>query len=136
MSSIWDFVDSINNTKTDLMVDTENDEAAESSYSPFMINRALSYFPDTVILANDMNERSGIPNREQYLYLLGSVSKRKRFSKWAKSKKSDELDSIMDFYGCSHRKALEYQPLLNEEQKQIIMEAFKKQDEFKRSKGK
>ena len=40
----FDFVNAINDTKKNLMVGTENDELAEKGYTPFMVNKSLSYF--------------------------------------------------------------------------------------------
>ena len=59
MSSPFDYVNSINVTKTNMMRNTENDELAEKGYEPFLTNRSLSYFEDTIGMANEMNFRSG-----------------------------------------------------------------------------
>ena len=45
------FTDAINYTKEDIMID----DITEKAYNPFLINRSLSYFPDTVLAANEMN---------------------------------------------------------------------------------
>ena len=42
----FDFVNSINVSKDNLI---EKDPNCEKDYVPFLTNRALSYFPDTVI---------------------------------------------------------------------------------------
>ena len=47
----FEYVNSINYTKKDIMID----DIAEKAYNPFMINRSLSYFNDTVAMANEMN---------------------------------------------------------------------------------
>jgi hypothetical protein len=49
--SPFDFLKAINETKENLIVDDET----EKQYSPYMINRGLSYFNDTVLIANEMN---------------------------------------------------------------------------------
>ena len=52
----FDFVNSINsNNKPDIMTGSENDALMESSYVPFVVNRTFSYFPETVLLANQVN---------------------------------------------------------------------------------
>ena len=53
MTNPFDFVNSINFNKHDLMTGTENDELAEKSYVPFLTNRSLSYFTDTILYANN-----------------------------------------------------------------------------------
>ena len=49
--SPFDYLNSINYTKEDIMVD----DISEKKYNAFMVNRGLSYFYDTVIIANEMN---------------------------------------------------------------------------------
>ena len=56
----FDFVNDINFGKKDIMTDSNNPELAESTYNPFLTNRALSYFPDTIQFANMMNNNSHI----------------------------------------------------------------------------
>lgn len=112
MPSPFDFLNSINSTKKNLF-----DEHLESDYNPFMINRGLSYFVDTVLYAQEMNMLSALDKKLQYDFYLESIRPKKRFSKWAKSKKKTQnLQSIMDFYGFSHTKAQIAMKLLSEEQ--------------------
>ena len=51
--SPFDFVNSINYSKEDLIVD----ERTEKEYNPFIVNRAMGFGPDTVIAGNEMNSR-------------------------------------------------------------------------------
>jgi hypothetical protein len=112
MSSPFDFLNSINFTKKDLL-----EEHPESDYNPFIVNRGLSYFVDTVLYAQEMNMLSALDKKLQYDFYLGSIRTKKRFSKWAKSKKKTQnLQSIMDFYGFSHAKAQVAAKLLTEDQ--------------------
>ena len=47
----FEYLKAINITKKDVMVD----DIAENNYNSFIVNRSLSYFPDTVLFANEMN---------------------------------------------------------------------------------
>lgn len=87
------------------MRDTENDELAEKGYEPFLTNRSLSYFDDTIGMANEMNFRGHADKILQYEFLLNTVRKRKRFSKWIKPVKDDTVKTIQEFYGYSRKKA-------------------------------
>jgi len=78
----FDYVNSINSTKKNLMRGTDNDRLAEKEYAPFLTNRTLSYHHDTVALANEMNQRSQLEHLLQYEFLLNSVRPKKRFAKW------------------------------------------------------
>lgn len=101
----FDFVNSINSpSKKDLMTDSENDELAESSYVPFIVNKTLSYFPETILHANEMN-RTVVDNKLQYHYLLNSIRPAKRFAKWAKSEMTEDVEAVMQYYGYSADKA-------------------------------
>tara|TARA_R100000005_G_C4989741_1_gene197347 strand:+ start:185 stop:568 length:384 start_codon:yes stop_codon:yes gene_type:complete len=116
---LTDYLNSINQTKVDLM-DTE-DEMVEKKYPPFPINRCLSYFPDTIMQANEMNQHSHLDNRMQYDFYLHSIRKRKRWSKWMKNETPDQLEAIKEMYGYSNRKAIEALAMLSDEQIEHIV---------------
>lgn len=95
----------------------DEDIGNEKLYNSFIVNRHLSYFPDTVFFAEDMNTISNIDNRMRYEYLLNSIrSQKKRFVKWFKKEKVEDLEIIIEYFGCSRQKAVEYQKILSEEQ--------------------
>ena len=116
MSNPFDYVKSINETKQNLIRDTENDQLAEKGYNPFLTNRALSYHHDTVGLANEMNQRSDVDNVLQYEFLLNSVRKKKRFAKWDKKVDDGDLDAIKEYYGYGDAKALQALSVLTPKQ--------------------
>jgi len=97
----FEYVNAINLTKKDLMID----DLTEKGYSPYMVNRSLSYFPDTVALANVMNRYHQLDKKLQFSFLLNIVRKRKRFSKWDKQIFSDDLEVVKEYYGYSNEKA-------------------------------
>jgi len=110
---LGDYLNSINHTKVNLL-DTE-DETVEKGYTPFIINRCLSYFPDTIMQANEMNFHCGLPKKMHYDFLLNSTRKRKRFSKWLKDEKPDDFDTVKTYFGYSNRKTKEIISLLTDE---------------------
>ena len=61
-----DYVNDINFKKKNLMRDSDNDKLAESGYIPYITNKSLSYFPDTLFLSNDMNVHHHIAKLLQY----------------------------------------------------------------------
>jgi hypothetical protein len=95
----FDFVNSITHTKKDLM--STGLPLEEKAYTPFMVNRALGYFPDTVLFANIMNQYSGLDNKLQYDFLRHIVRKKKRFSKWNKPKSGEKHEIIKEYTGYS-----------------------------------
>lgn len=108
----FDFVKAINNKK-----DIMRDDLDEKAYNSFMVNHSLSYFPDTVLLANEMNINYQIDSKLQFDFLLGTVRKNpKRFSKWNKVDSSEELQAVKEYYGYSNSKARSALSLLSTDQ--------------------
>lgn len=122
----FDFVNSINVSKENLMRGTENDALAESGYAPFIVNKSLSYFPDTIFYANEVNKMAHADNILQYSYLLNSVRAQKRFAKWVKKEDSDDLEAIKEYYGYSNEKAYQALQLLSNDQLNLIKEQLQK----------
>ena len=112
----FDYLNSINLTKQDIMIDDD----CEKAYNSFMVNRGLSYFPDTIIIANEMNRHHQIDNKLQYQFLINMIRKRKRFSKWAKAQKESDIDAVKEYYGYSNEKARQALTLLSPDQITII----------------
>lgn len=115
----FDYVNSINYTKKDVMED-------EKTYNGFMVNRSLSYFSDTVVIANEMNRYHHLDSRLQYQFLINMVRKRKRFSKWVKPELENDLESVKEYYGYSNEKARQILPLLSPSQLQQLKEKVSK----------
>lgn len=108
----FEYVNSINYSKKDIM----EDDIAEGAYNPFMINRSLSYFQDTVFFANEMNRYSHLDPKLQYHFLINIIRKRKRFSKWNKPELDSDMDVVKEYYGYSNEKARQALTLLSPSQ--------------------
>lgn len=111
--SPFDYLNAINNTKEDIIGESPSDE--EKDYVPFMVNRGLSYFPDTVLFANEMNRYHQLDNKMQFDFLRTVVRKRKRFSKWNKKENDSRVEVIKKVYGYSEEKAESVSDLFTEE---------------------
>ncbi len=120
--SPFDFIKSINEGKrgkhllkdctADDSLETSNPDAADKQYVPFVINRGLSYFKDTVLFANEMNIKNQLPPRMQYDFYRNIVTSKKRFSKWGKkAKSSEDIKAIQEYYNYSQEKAESVYPL-------------------------
>ncbi len=107
------------------MRDSENDELMEKGYTPFVVNRALSYHTDTLLYANEMNRLHDTPNKMQYEYLLHSVRTGKRFSKWAKNEDLEVLQMVARYYQCNLQRAKEYVDILPESTVTSIVEEIR-----------
>ena len=100
---LGDYLKAINSTKKPLM-DSE-DEFIEREYVPFVVNRCLSFFPDTILQTNEMNLRCQIDKKMQFDFLLGTIRKSNRYSPWLKETLPDDIDVIKEYFNFSNRKA-------------------------------
>jgi len=120
--SPFDFIKSINEKTGNLM---EVSPDAEKDYTPFVVNRGMSFSPDTILYANEMNCLPFVERRMQYDYLYASVRRRKRFDKWIKPDTGDEelLKAVMLRYRVGRKRAAEYIPLMGAELRESVLNA-------------
>ena len=118
----FEYTNSINSTKKDIMVD----DLAEKGYSSYMVNKGLSYFNDTALIANEMNRLFHLDNKLQYHFLINIVRKRKRFSKWNKPELVHDVEVVREYYGYSNDKARQVLPLLTSDQVKTLREKVRK----------
>tara|TARA_B100000963_G_scaffold361035_1_gene394499 strand:- start:3378 stop:3776 length:399 start_codon:yes stop_codon:yes gene_type:complete len=108
-----DYLYSINQSKKNII---DDDSDAEKRYPPYIVNRCLSSFTDTILYANEMNKNSHLPNKMQYDFFINSVKPRKRFSPWARKDSIDYLDVVKEYYGYNDDKALQALRILTKDQ--------------------
>ena len=124
----FEFANAINYTKKNIMVD----DITEKAYASYMINRQLSYFPDTVLAANEMNRNHHLDNRLQFDFFINIIRKRKRFSKWFKPEQISDLDVVKKYYGYSNEKAKSALSILTRKQIETIKQSLQKGGRHKR----
>ena len=122
--SLTKYLTAINYSKEKLL-DTD-DRDWEKKYPPFIINKGLSYFSDTVMYANEMNRLHHATKHMQFSFYLNSIKSRKRFSKWLKSSKIKDLDVVKQHFGYSNKKAQEALSLMTKKQIDYIKERLYK----------
>lgn len=122
----FDYLNAINDTKENVIEDSDNPELAEKLYPPYLVNRGLSFFIDTVYLANEMNRHHHLENKMQFDFLINIVRKKKRFSKWFKAQPDEEVEAVMNYYGYSQDKARQVVDLLTKDQITQIIERQRK----------
>tara|TARA_A100001388_G_scaffold240309_1_gene195997 strand:- start:100 stop:477 length:378 start_codon:yes stop_codon:yes gene_type:complete len=110
--SPFDFLNEINYGKKNIIID----DITEKQYNSFMVNRGLSYFKDTVVIANEMNINHHLDNRLQFDFLINIIRRKRRFSKWNKPQIVDDLGVIKEYYGYSNKQAKAVHNLLSSEQ--------------------
>ena len=119
-----EYLNAINFSKERLM-DSE-DEQWEKKYPPFIVNKCLAPFPDTIFLVNEMNKHHHLDKKLQFDFLLNSLRTRKRYTPWLKASKQKNLEYVKEYYGYSNEKAKAALSILNDEQIKTIMNSLDK----------
>lgn len=109
-------------------------------YNPFIVNRGLSLFEDTIFYANAMNTRPDIPGDSQYHFLHTLIPKRRRWSKWPKKdfrKLDREFQEVLQtHYRYSIQECLEISSHMTDSQKKDLISLFTDQNSRKKAKKK
>ena len=122
--SLTSYLTAINWSKKKLM-DTD-DETWQKKYPPYIINKGLSYFSDTVMMANEMNRLHHASKHMQFSFLINTIRSQKRFSKWLKASKIKDLDAVKTYFGYSNNRAREALSVLTKSQIDYIKEKLYK----------
>ena len=114
MYELKDYLNAINVSKESLM-DSE-DEVWEKKYAPFIVNKCVAPFPDTILLVNELNQYHHLDKKLQFDFLLNSLRTRKRYTPWLKAKKLKNLEYVKEYYGYNNEKAKAALDILDDEQ--------------------
>ena len=114
MYELKDYLNAINVSKESLL-DSE-DEMWEKKYAPFIVNKCVAPFPDTILLVNEVNQYHHLDKKLQFDFLLNSLRTRKRYTPWLKAKKLKNLEYVKEYYGYSNEKAKSALDILTDEQ--------------------
>lgn len=121
MSTPFDYIKSVINTKTDLI---DNEELFEKEYVSFIVNRGLSNDETCCLFSNEMNCYPSLSKKLQYHFFLYGIPKSKKYVKWVKKEKDlydkELIDVICEAYGCSQLRANEIINILGVEQIKAI----------------
>lgn len=97
----------------------------DKDYSSWLVNQALSYHIDTVLLCSEMNRVYNLDKKMQYDFLFYAVKKVNRpYQSWAKKIKSDDLSAIKQYFNYSTAKANEIINILTKDQINDIKKAL------------
>ena len=124
MYELKDYINAINYTKEPLL-DTEDEEWIKK-YPPYIINKCIAPFTDSVMLVNEINQLHHLDKKLQFDFLINSLRPRKRYAPWMKAKKLESLEYVKEFYGYNNEKAKAALDILNDEQISAIKEKLNK----------
>ena len=124
MYELKDYLNAINHTKEPLM-DTE-DEQWERKYPPYIVNKCVAPFQDTIMLVNEINQFHHLDKKLQFDFLINSLRPRKRYTPWVKAMKLENLEYVKEFYGYDNEKAKVALDILDDEQISAIKRRTRK----------
>ena len=124
MPELKEYLKAINHTKERVM-DCE-DEEWEKKYPPFVVNKCVYPFQDTIMLVNEINQLPHLDKKLQFDFLLNSVRSRRRFSPWLKASRSEDLEYVKQYYGYSNAKAKQALDILTDEQIATVKQKLRK----------
>ena len=97
------------------------DELDYRDYTPFVVNRSLSYHVDCILHVNELNKWPSLEKDMQYNYLLNTIRPMKRkFQPWQKSTTDENIECVKAYFGYSNAKAKEALRILTDEQIAVI----------------
>ena len=114
MYELKDYLKAVNHT-IERLLDTE-DEAWEKKYPPFIVNKCVASFPDTIMLVNEINQLPHLDKKLQFDFLINSLRPRKRYTPWLKAMKLENLEYVKEYYGYNNEKAKAALDILTDEQ--------------------
>ena len=103
-----------------------DDPEWEKKYSPYIINKCLAPFNDTIMLVNEINMRHHLDKKLQYDFLLNSIRSKKRYAPWVKASKLKDLEYVKEYYGYTDEKAKTALSILNNSQIKAIKDSLNK----------
>tara|TARA_Y100000996_G_scaffold46847_1_gene32283 strand:+ start:696 stop:1088 length:393 start_codon:yes stop_codon:yes gene_type:complete len=124
MPELKEYLNAINHTKERLL-DSEDDEW-EKKYPPFIVNKCVYPFQDTIMLVNEINQLPHLDKKLQFDFLLNSIRSRKRFTPWLKASKIEDLEYVKEYYGYSNDKAKQALDILTDEQIATVKQKLRK----------
>ncbi|MDX1532689.1 MAG: DNA polymerase clamp loader subunit A [Nitrosopumilaceae archaeon] len=120
VKNVFDFVNDIGYNKRYFY-----NELTKKIYQPFMINRAMSQHPDTIFLASEMNKDACLDKQLQHDFYYYAVKSKKRYGKWAKSSKEDEIiDLLIKEYNINRTHAQQYLDLMSDDERTKLKKKY------------
>lgn len=123
-SKVWEYFNKATYSKQKDCLDDPN---FDRDYLPFLINRGLSYHPDTIRIMALLNQNAILEPKLQFLVLLNTVRARKRWASWlSKPKVTEDVLLLAEYYECSTRRAMEMVRLHTPKQLKFIRQKLEK----------
>jgi hypothetical protein len=134
MSDLGAYLTAINKTKKNIMRDPNVDPSVISGYPAFIVRRLLSYHPDAVLSANEMNQFLHLDGQLEFEFFLYQLPKKSRFAKLHTIPMIDDLKLIKKHYNYNDERALEVLMLHSKEDLELLRKHYQPGGVVKNSK--
>ena len=110
--SPFDYINNISTSRNSIW-----DDESPADWNSFMVTRGLSMYPDTILYAQVMNENAqyALPKMQYDFFRTVINNKKKRFAKWHKASKRDDIRELSEFYGLTTRRLEQYLSIMSEQ---------------------
>jgi hypothetical protein len=122
---LFDYVNAIN-AGNDEVNKSEEPEETIREYNPFIINKAFSFYQDSILAANAMNVCNNTDKKLQFDFYINILRSRKRYSKWFKREKNEDLEAVAEYFSYNYQKAKEALYILTADDIKIIKQKLQK----------
>jgi len=109
-TTLFDFLNDISHLKKNIL-----SEENEREYNSYMINRFLSMDTSTVLYANEMNKNAHLPKHMQYDYYFHAIKKHKRYFKYIKHQRQEDIEVICEYHQCNEVRGREMLSLFSKD---------------------
>jgi hypothetical protein len=124
---LFQYIKALSQTKEYLF----NTTLSEKDYLPFMVNRGFSYFPDSIMFANQMNINYNLSKKMQHDYYFVTLRSRARFSKWFKAEDvSSNFSVVKEYYKYNDQKTSDALSILSDIQINDIRKKLEKGGQY------
>jgi len=119
LPSIFDYLNSISDKKY------LSPDPSLKVYNQYIINKGLSYYPDTILLVDEVN-KGNISDQWHYEFCYHAIDKKKRRSKWFKPELDANIDLIVEYFNINQTKAKEIIKLFSADELENIKNTLAK----------
>lgn len=110
---LGDFLKDINVEKRNLL---REDPGALQDYEPYLINKNLSNFLDTILLVQELNKRPNLTKQQHYDFLINVIRPKKRFARTPKPENIDGFHEVKGWFGFNDARTIEVLKRLDNEE--------------------
>jgi hypothetical protein len=96
-------------------------------YLPWFVNKAFSYYIDTQVYANLLNQFGFLDKKMQYDFFINIIRPRARdYVKWAKKEENEKLELVKEFFDYGDVKAHQVLSILTDDDFKTIKTKLEK----------